>query len=150
MTPTIFLDFDGVLNNAAFNAACQERGIPCDEWIDPAAVLLLNKITDRTGARLVVSSCWRIGHTLNWLRKRLAKHGVTGYVAGKTHEIPGGDRSQEIARWLQRHPCERYAILDDLPIGDHPVASRLVKTSSLYGLRRGDVERVVGMMGERE
>lgn len=71
MNKFIFLDIDGVMNsNLFYSERTQDKRY--DEWIkdhsqhiawgacniDPKAVKRLNKITDATKAKIVVSSSW--------------------------------------------------------------------------------------------
>lgn len=61
--PTIFLDFDGVLNTDGYYAELMKKGAPTNDrygaLFDPAAVENLRKIVDATHAQIVVSSSWR-------------------------------------------------------------------------------------------
>lgn len=54
----VFLDFDGVINKGA------------GPWW-PECVAELNRITDATGAKIVVHSTWRYGRTLDEIRSIL-------------------------------------------------------------------------------
>ena len=87
----------------------------------------LNRITDLTGAEIVVSSAWRHEHTLNGLRKVLSDWGVTGEVVDVTpshllgpHDPEEGrnllvPRIVEIAWWLKKEPGKigGFVIIDD-------------------------------------
>jgi len=101
----IFLDFDGVLNSSAYLAEMKQgyEDYGSDEWwaagLDKRLVLLLNKICDRTGAKVVVSSAWRTAHTVGNLNRILRAAGFTGEAVGKTPSITGADRSEEISKW---------------------------------------------------
>lgn len=55
----VFLDIDGVLNNESF--LLKSGGA---EAFDPDNVKLLNKLIKETNASVVISSAWRIGHSL--------------------------------------------------------------------------------------
>jgi len=105
----LFLDVDGVLNSA--HDFKMHRG---QEWImiDPYKALLVYRILEATGAKVVLSSSWRgypkgeadvvkmIGHEL---------HDRTPRGSEKGHE-----RGYEIQDYLEAHPeIERYAIVDD-------------------------------------
>ncbi len=48
----VFLDFDGVINRGS------------GRWVS-ALVTQLNRITDRTGAKILIHSSWRWGRTLD-------------------------------------------------------------------------------------
>lgn len=129
----IFLDFDGVIVTA------HTRYRSGDPW----CVHLLNDIVKKTGAKVVVSSSWRMGSTVSELQAELDSWGVKVDVIDKTpvdHEV---QRGVEIKRWLDtRKDVESFVILDDdTDMGE--LASRLVKTNPRHGLDSGDVDRAV-------
>jgi hypothetical protein len=147
----VFLDIDGVLNSHDwFNVTDTRRDSPeyPESHFDPKPVSLLNEITDRTGAVIVVSSTWRLGRSVSELRELLKSVGVTGYVTDKTPHL-GGPRGHDIYTWLQRPTghVEAYVILDDDSDMD-PLARRHVKTTFDHGLTREHAERAVAMLGE--
>lgn len=113
----LFLDCDGVLNSAQYMTAC--GGNFDHNQIDPAAVKRLNHITDTTGAKIVVSSTWRLLYdTLDELREALRGHGVTGEIIGKTptkFNAVRNIRGKEIEAWLQENhgSYSKYVIIDD-------------------------------------
>lgn len=123
----IFLDVDGVLNSEKFY---RKRGAPdyrfedeppyplCE--FDPEAVELFNKITDQTGAKIVVSSTWRIGRTVDELKELFQSVGVTGQIIDKTRTLRERKEYEKIVRgteiriWLEKFPkVYRYIIIDD-------------------------------------
>lgn len=84
---TVFLDIDGVLNSERWFEYCHKNidkhervsNHPFYE-IDPESVKWLNYITDQTGAKIVVSSTWRLGRTIAELTEILQKCGITGEI----------------------------------------------------------------------
>lgn len=126
----IFLDIDGVLNHQAFYES--------DRWIknegrdtdlDPKSIEILNGIIANTGAKVVVSSTWRIGRTVGELQQALTRKGFIGEVIDFTPRIQFQGlgtiaRGVEINEWL-RVNCAKfkkcidyweykeYVILDD-------------------------------------
>lgn len=109
----LFADFDGVLNhNEWTRRRIANRNMnPTDaDLIDPACVARLQRICDRTGAAIVISSAWRAivgrGRSIAALRHR----GLTADVLGGTPIIEGtyhgaavmtaSGRAQEIHAWL--------------------------------------------------
>ena len=117
----IFLDIDGVLNsqdwyryrrdNIAMDAV--EGQYPFYEF-DPRAVARLNRIIEETSAKIVVSSSWRSGQTVESLQKLLDSVGVVGEVIGLTPHLwcrkPYADmdgyrvpRGCEIDWWLDNY-----------------------------------------------
>ncbi len=87
----IFLDIDGVLNHQEWY---QKRADLVDQneissqypfyEFDPESVDLLNYIIDKTGAKVVVSSTWRIGTSPKDLQEILDRVGFTGEVIDTT------------------------------------------------------------------
>ncbi len=136
----IFLDIDGVLNSRAYD---RERTIS-DGNIDLTRLPLLSKIVERTGARIVMSSSWRI----HWDKASEACDAIgeelneTFISAGleiydKTPVI--GDRAKEISAWIKVHPeVDGYVILDDIFGGWGEHEEHLVKTSPLIGRGLGE------------
>lgn len=117
----IFLDIDGVLNNEG-----SIRSLGTNIKLDPANIQQLNRITDVTGARLVVSSNWREGNPLWVMQAVLGQQGVIGDIIGMTPDLRALEglgpedkhvfwvRSREVSRWLAANPwVSRFAIIDD-------------------------------------
>ena len=118
----IFLDIDGVLNYTQWYTNNRNPGnINGEEGdLDPLCVNRIINICNNTGAKVVISSDWRI----SWYgtQLRLARMGLDeNYILDKTPEriwitIPGFDHSRgaEINDWLEMHPeCDKYIIIDD-------------------------------------
>lgn len=114
MQPVIFLDFDGVLNSLRSTLAFGG----CDrKQFDPVAVSLVSRLAKGAGAKVVVSSAWRIGSDVMELRSILS-----GYSASLASRVidstPSmlGKRGDEIARWLAENEDKhngQFVILDD-------------------------------------
>lgn len=113
MSPIIFLDFDGVLNSLRSTLAFRNA-----RKFDEVAVGLIERLTVECDAGVVVSSAWRIGSTLDGLRRALFKNGgedLAERVIGKTPQF-GANRGAEIAEWLATNPSlhsGNYVIVDD-------------------------------------
>jgi hypothetical protein len=107
----LFCDVDGVLNCAKyFNTRHTPRDLKPKD-LDPARVLILHRILEATGAKVVVSSSWRNDEeSLNEI-----KQAAEPFYLDKTGRLPSyQDRHEEIREWLGEHPeVTKYAILDD-------------------------------------
>lgn len=103
----IFLDVDGVLNHSA-----------CPEWekgdhrvLDAACVQRVKDVCARTGAKLIISSTWRL--SAHGMEPLLAV--FDGLIIGVTPARNLGARHKEIEEWLLQHisiPI-RFCIVDD-------------------------------------
>lgn len=114
----IFLDVDGVLNTFFSKSRCEGY-----IGIDKARLRYLKQIIDATGAKVVLSSTWRLGYNRDG--GRMERHGV--YMSRKfqkmdirihsvTPAIEGGFyRGREIKQWMEECPeeIESFVILDD-------------------------------------
>jgi hypothetical protein len=123
----IFLDFDGVLNSEKWY---RSRSKTVDQHdvssqypfyeIDPHAVYLLNKIVKETDSKIVVSSTWRLGRSIEELTEILKHHNFEGEIIDKTPhfgaptrfdgvEKPGYTipRGCEIDWWLDQKGFQR-------------------------------------------
>lgn len=152
MRPVLFLDIDGVLNHTeAFRRA--EDGsliVLADkmEVLDPECVKQLNRVVSQTGCEVVVSSTWRLGHTLIHLEQLLAAAGYEHHLLSTTPSIPDRERGNEIKAWLARHPGYRpVAIVDD----DDDMGTlfgRLAKTDFANGgLTAKVADRLIALLG---
>ena len=116
----IFLDIDGVLvtrNSIKY----QYINFPDETSIrfSKKAAKNLNKLIRLTGAKIVISSTWRLFHSLEELQKIFVKQQIKGQIISTTsidkatveEDIP---RGQKIADWLvQNHDVKQYVIIDD-------------------------------------
>lgn len=116
----IFLDIDGVLvtrNSIKY----QYLNFPDETNIrfSKKAVKNLNKLIRLTKAEIVISSTWRLFHSLEELQNIFEEQKIKGEIISTTsvekatieEDIP---RGQKIADWLEQHPeVEQYVIIDD-------------------------------------
>lgn len=155
---TIFLDFDGVLNNMHKRAENQllikrSSSMLDLEHLDLTNVSNLNDLVARTGAKVVISSSWRILDSMERLVEVLRDHDFKGEVIGVTprlHRTPDGEvrvRGDEIQAWLdaQVEKPQSFVILDDDSDMTH-LMEFLVQTDDDFGLTQGDVERAVKVL----
>jgi len=100
----IFLDIDGVLNNhASLTDGVHLLWEKC---------LLIEDLCEHTGAKVVVSSVWRLGTDIKELKHILWRSGLS-QVIDKTPNSKKGFRGDEVRMWMQDKVVERYVIIDD-------------------------------------
>lgn len=170
--PVIFLDIDGVMVPGdwirQFDVErVNELYVGVDEWkrdrknsrlpyprFSPNCVAELNRVTEATGADLVISSVWR-GRGLDTMRAICREQGVEATVVGRTGSESNGmtgylrskaGRGTEIAHWLDQHPeVERFVILDD----DHDMGylyDHLVHCDPQHGLTDFEANLVIDFL----
>lgn len=141
----IFLDIDGVLNNEIF--LLKSGGV---EAFDPDNVKILNKLIKETNASVVISSTWRIGHSLHWLQTMLEKVGFEypERIIGATISNSKGQRGDEIDMWLRQLHIDAFVILDD-DDDMSVVQDKLVQTSFNTGLLEEHIEMVKKIIDEQ-
>lgn len=162
----IFLDFDGVINSAEFMKARHkaketkdiDRNSERDEkskfnWyismISEEHVSRLNQIVKATGAKIVVSSTWRILHDVEELSAFLKAKGFIGEIIDRTPRFGGAPRGEEITCWLDNNKVDRFVILDD----DSDMCGlkhKLVHTSWQTGLQPEHVVKAIEMLGVKK
>jgi hypothetical protein len=101
----IFLDVDGVLNSWA--------SLAHHIHLDSRCVILINTLLDITGAKLVLSSTWRMNERS---RYSLFVGGLSEccfHDDWRTPVFNDQPRGDEIADWLSRNTVDQYIIIDD-------------------------------------
>lgn len=109
----IFLDIDGVLNYTECWVKPEHKNKGCLKW-DANCVKQLNRIIQETGAKIVVSSTWRL---INYDYYVLTKEmDIEGEFIGKTINLgDDGTRGDEIKDWLNNNEVNQFIIVDDDP-----------------------------------
>lgn len=124
----IFLDIDGVMNSAADRFS---RTIETDLHFN-----ILKSIADDTGAKIVLSSSWRLfppGVAI--VEKRLNQFGME--LLSITPHLPGKQRGEEIRLCMEHsgYSIESFVILDDEGDMAEFKYTNLVRTNPMIGLR---------------
>ncbi len=120
----VFLDFDGVINSRKWFNSLHDKSkedalilVESDEIFDPSAVELINQLIEKTEAKVVVSSSWRINHTLEELNKILKEFGARFEAIDVTLRLYK-ERGIEIQTYLdylssKNENVESFVIIDD-------------------------------------
>jgi len=100
----IFLDVDNVLNSIPLYR------IHGPNYIDSIMLNRLYSITVKTGAKIVLSSNWRLDYNDCFkIKSMLSKFWMD--LHDTTPDF--SDRNEEIKHWVSINKVERYVILDD-------------------------------------
>ena len=116
MNKFIFLDCDGVINfDKWYISEDYQNGNYLDPDACPEVVQRINRLCDETGAKIVISSTWKVDP---YYKQRLEYAGLKN-VFDKTPDFIfiGGDdysRGWEIQDWIDTHDVDNYIIIDDV------------------------------------
>jgi hypothetical protein len=146
----VFLDFDGPI--IPLQSHAHRIGLLEKAW--PPCVAALNRITDSTGAMIVVSSSWRCaGQAV--VTAQLKMWGVTADVIGITPEFASRmesgiwvtfARGREVAAYLEAHPeIESFVIFDDDEDMEE-LSHRLIRTPFEVGITETDADAAIAML----
>jgi hypothetical protein len=119
----IFLDIDGVLNSS------QEQS-QNPNFIDPVKLERLQRIISATGAKIVISSNWRVA--MSEVYRVLES--IRDSIIGKTSY--GTARAEEITDWIAEHNITKFVVLDDLDL----------EIDKLVGLTESDVTQAIRIL----
>lgn len=144
--PIVFLDIDGVLNSSNWFRKLDGKR----DWLshlDPEAVDCLNEIKDWN---FILSSTWRLAHTLEDVNTMLKARGFLGELIGKTPVLnwKGRVRGNEIELFLEDYPGQRFVIFDD--DSDMLLSQRhsFIHIDGFWGISPNVIYRARYLMGE--
>ena len=141
---SLYLDFDGVLNNAPF-LRHQKNHVPPEErrLFDPANLAATDELIAKLPvARIIVSSSWREGRNARELAALLAGEGLKNsqLVADCTNAL--GSREEEIRTHALTSGAGNFIVLDDEPLRSFG-AHQFFRTPTSQGLTRELVAHIL-------
>jgi hypothetical protein len=147
---TIFLDIDGVLRTHKSDLEwSQYLGVPIplsvyERRFDRKIVYYINEIVGYTRAKIVVTSTWRVKHSLEELKKIFRDNGISTEIVGTTGI--GIDRGEEIEQYISENEIENYVVIDD-QVNDILKCipkERVIKVDSIKGFE--DVDKAIDIL----
>lgn len=162
----VFMDCDGVINYTQWYTSDRNPGnIDGTEGdIDPLCVERIIRICEETGAKIVLSSDWRISWPGSLIRlenggfpkgliiDKTPEHiwrimGYRDYMLSEDDEEYENSRGSEIDEWLQLHTeVTNYVIIDDRTDFTENQQPHFVHVDSYVGLTDEDVELAIGIL----
>lgn len=153
----IFLDVDGVLNCRASKSRCGPY-----LGIDNDKVKRLRRIVEATGAKIVLTSTWRMGWQrvhkddqdalANYLDRKLKRENL--YILDRTYD-QGMNRGEGIMKWIEAHNVDSFIMLDDerFDYARCGIISRLVKSTfddDNGGIQDEHVELAIALLSTKQ
>lgn len=117
--------------------------------VEDRPLRLLKEIVEKTSAKIVVSSSWRIdcckngknsifeGELYNKLEKRLKDYDMNIYDITPFFTASGTQRGDEIREWLIKNPVDNFIILDDdSDMCEYTNTEHFIHTTYRHGLTK--------------
>ncbi len=164
--PVIFLDIDGVLNSIQYAVAGNRwRDHKWDPYRDKCCRLALSNleelVKDIPDLRIVISSTWRLGRTVEQLQDlfKMWKFSKPEIIIGKTptglpnksDDVPKGytdvPRGAEIQHYINQHHITNFCIIDDDSDMLKSQLHRFVQTDNRNGFMWTDMQKVGDILG---
>jgi hypothetical protein len=147
----IFLDFDGVLTSVDSMVAfwhLNRNEHHNEDRLDPVCVGLIRHLCEKTGAKVVVSSVWRIGRTEQDFLDIFKQYGWDDFpYAGQTPISRERIRGQEIQTWLNQNPVDTYVIFDDDSDMLESQLGNFIHVSNINGFRSQHYVKALRLLG---
>lgn len=161
MNKVIFLDIDGVMTTSVYvkhsvNVLMRVNGFTYEEAkyhtkdkfgeiFDPIAVDSLDKIIKSTNAKLVITSSWKKGKTLDFFKEMWKERNLPGEILDMTDNTIYDNRRDEIDGYLYNHTSdiESYLVIDDRNLG---YKDRQILTDTNFGLNCNDITRSIHIL----
>ena len=157
----IFLDVDGVLNSEDDLMVYREKNNinHCILYaeVEDRPLKLLKEIVDKTSAKIVISSSWRIGCERNGnksifgnklftkLQSKLNEYNISIYDI--TPSITEKQRGDEIKAWLDKNEAEQFIILDDdCDMSEFSNTEHFIQTTYKHGLTEELKDRAIEIL----
>ncbi len=148
----IFLDIDGVLNSMQQSVCENIVGTFNFEGLDRIGIGLIRKLCELTNAKIVISSTWRMGSSVDMIMGAFEAHGWRGasfhkIIIGAT-PVLNGTRGIEIEEWLACHPeVTNYIIVDDDADMLESQMDNFVHTDGVLGFTLYDMVKGMDILG---
>ncbi|KKM28010.1 hypothetical protein LCGC14_1569000 [marine sediment metagenome] len=145
----IFLDIDGVLNTIS-----NWGSRPIEKRFSSECVAALNRITEYTGAKIVISSSWKNIMGYQELSDLLHSVGIKGEIVGKTSlvKLSGGPRGEEIEKFICEYRKSEYDVSSFVILDDNTdmgsISSHLVWCDPETGLTKELADIVIRKLEE--
>ncbi|CAE8733923.1 unnamed protein product [Polarella glacialis] len=143
-TAIVFLDVDGVLHSVEAHP---------EAFLGHQQLLLLKRILEATGARIVLSTTWRRDPAhLQQVLDALDGVGIERPI-GATPDLWRAGRASEISAWLAANAslvAGQWVSLDDLPLEEELPSQHVVTLDGLLGLTAEKVSEAIAKLSARE
>lgn len=146
----VFLDFDGVLNNEimyhpGYDNKFKDEPYPISAF-DSNCIDKVNRLFQETGAKMVISSSWRIDE-LERIQNICSRLGLP--TEFDRTPILLDKRGKEIKQYLNKHPeIDNYVIFDDDSDMLPEQMEHFIKCKEYTGITDEDIEKAIEILNK--
>lgn len=152
MHKIIFLDIDGVLITQKSMMARHKAGIKStidtefSDNIDRESLEAFQTLIKISGAKVVISSAWRIKTTIGQMKRNFRSVGLDfNLIVGYTSTGFNGDRGLQIKDYIEKNQVENFVIIDDGLINGFK--NKQVHTDWMYGgFQNSDIQLALDIL----
>ncbi|WP_173669164.1 HAD domain-containing protein [Sharpea azabuensis] len=141
MDKVIFLDIDGVLNNASTSNIVETTGFI---GVDERNVRVLVKLMKEVEADIVLSSTWQADQQMyDYLTDTLKQYDI--HISDQTNE-KGILRGTAIRQYIKKHDVKHYVVIDDWMFPDFLKGSFLkhvIRSDEMTGLKEEQIPEII-------
>lgn len=126
----IFTDIDGVLNPHWKTKWCKK------------SIDLYNKLCKEYDLKVVITSTWRIAHSIDRLNDIFKEQGITTDIYDYTPVLSKA-RGLEIQEWLDNNHCDDFIVIDDKTSDIEPyIKKNVIKCRSWVGFSQEEYDEI--------
>lgn len=159
----VFLDIDGVLNSDLWikTSSFKKGSAPYNQF-DPRNIKLLNRLLKETQAKIVLTSTWRLHHTLEEMNAIFSTLQLESTIIGMTPDLkkasPAMLRGNEILQWcMDNEPIlgctykqyRQYIILDDHTDMLYWQRNHFIQTDRYCGITATQIKLGIELLGKK-
>lgn len=158
MMKVIFLDFDGVVNSQNGDIVRLKDSGLSGGFYQPELIDNVNRVLEAVPeAKIVVSSTWRLGKTVEELQEVCDAMGLKGEVVGKTislgtYSVRGNEilafikDNKDLLGYEYSYYYKSYVIIDDDSDMLLPQAKNFIQVDNEYGFTVVDAHRAISIL----
>ncbi len=163
--PVMFLDIDGVLaTNKEYSMSTQKFWAKNEEAkelripypFNQKCVKILNDITTKTDAQIVITSIWKNHWTINEMAVIFKFNKIISSPVEFTpsfnicHNCLEKNRGYEIDQFIKKNRIASFVVVDDINLEPYVLEGHFVKTRDVDGLKQCNVKQKILKILERQ
>ncbi len=145
----IFLDIDGVLIKFKNTKSVEHSEFKHDDDWDKEAIKYINTLVEKTKAKVVIISSYRITKTRKELQDKFNEVGLKINIHDITPVLKEQNRGDEIKKYINDNNIKNFIIIDDqLHNSENLFPSEFVKVTTHIGFNKNNFEKSIKLLNK--